>query len=358
MTNVIQLNASRHRTNAKEGLPALIESFAIHRRFGDDVFWLKENTEILNVLESTSTQVPESALTPHAAFYDGIEKRLQFFPQYYRFLLSICLDLEDLGMDRGKGEALCHWVANKGLADAELSDLQRAEAYRLMQRRGVDPMPHDAYLHDRVRRFISRPETFALPNKKVAYELTHAVFYLSEYGRVDPQLSRNALKSLEFAGILAFLDQNVDLLAEICVSQRFAGITPSPIWEGLVARTTRDFAIETGPHTSTQDHYHDYLMCNWSLVLSGKEAFTIPFSTGRISFFRPSFDASPLRGMSESLFHLADSRTANWPHMRPHVEEALSEEALQALTQAELSTEHFEEFFAGFARARSTGNRL
>ena len=355
MTNVIQLNASRRCNTANRGLPALIESFARHRRFGDDVFWLKENAEILNVLESTQTEVPSAALSSHASFYDGIEKRMQFFPQYYRFLLSICLDLEDLGMNDGKGEALCQWVATEGLAEAELSDLQRAEAQRLMLRRGVDPMSHDAGLRDRVHRFISRPETFALPNKKAAYELTHAVFYLSEYGRVDPHLSEAAMKSLEFAGILAFLDQNVDLLAEICVSLRFAGVTPSPIWEGLISRTTRDFSIEAGPHTSTQDHYHDYLMCNWLLKLADKPLPETAFVAGRVSFFRPGAEFSPLRGLSESLFNMADNRSEDWQRMRPFVEASLEEDALFALSQAEESTDQFEAFFAGFARARRLG---
>jgi hypothetical protein len=355
MTNVIQLNASRRLNTANKGLPALIDSFAHHRRFGDDVFWLKENAEILNVLESTHTEVSLEALSAHANFYDGIEKRMQFFPQYYRFLLSICLDLEDLGMDEGKGEALCQWVAKEGLADAELSDLQRAEAQRLMLRRGVDPMSHDPALRARVHRFISRSETFALPNKKAAYELTHAVFYLSEYGRVDPQLSEAAMKSLEFAGILAFLDQNVDLLAEICVSLRFAGASPSPIWEGLISRTTRDFAIETGPHTSTQDHYHDYLMCNWLLALADKPVEPRSFASCRVSFFRPGAEASPLRGLSESLFNMADGRSADWHSMRPHVEASLGDDALLALSQAEQSTDQFEAFFAGFARAQRLG---
>ena len=68
-----------------------------------------------------------------------------FFPQYYRFLLGLCLDLEDLGIGGQKGSKLVQWVADQGLARAELSDLQRAEARRLCLRRGIDPVAEDAW---------------------------------------------------------------------------------------------------------------------------------------------------------------------------------------------------------------------
>ena len=37
--------------------------------------------------------------------------------------------------------------------------------------------------------------------------------------------------SLEYAGILAFLDMNVDLLAEVCIAMRFAGMPVNEVWE-------------------------------------------------------------------------------------------------------------------------------
>ena len=173
----------------------------------------------------------------------------------YRFLLSICLDLEDLGLPGDKGEALAHWVDTQELPEAELSDLQRAEARRLLARRGVRALDWDVGLEDRLRRFVNRSETFAMPNKKAAYELTHIVFYLSEYGRRDPNLDQAAITSLEYAGILAYLDQNADLLAEICVALRYTGQTPSPIWEDWLEREVHRFKIATGPQADPQDDY-------------------------------------------------------------------------------------------------------
>ncbi|WP_424986299.1 DUF6902 family protein [Microbulbifer sp. S227A] len=358
MSNVIHLNVPSQRLTGAARRAALIASFAQHRRFGDDVFWLKENAELLNILECTGLRLPDQALAPHQGFYDQVEKRLGFFPQYYRFLLSICLDLEDLGLPGNKAEALSRWVAREGLAEAELSDLQRLEARRLMMRRGVDPLPGDGGLEERVRSFIDRSETFAMPNKKAAYELTHIVFYLSEYGRRDPQLSTAAMISLEFAGILAYLDQNADLLAEICVALRYAGQEPSDVWETWLERETHQFTVESGPQVSTADNYHDYFVCNWLMAVSGRDAFRKGAPDERMAFFRAAPFAAPLREISECMFRLEDARSADWNRMRSHVEDSLSEMGHEILCQAQKSSEKFEDFFAGFARTGLRGVAL
>ena len=103
MTNIVRLNTPFRQYSTAARQAALLATFAQHRRFGDDVFWLKENAEALNVLECTGAELGAEALSVHGGFYEGIEKRMGFFPQYYRFLLSMCLDLEDLGVPGAKG---------------------------------------------------------------------------------------------------------------------------------------------------------------------------------------------------------------------------------------------------------------
>lgn len=358
MSNVIQLNVPCQRQDSISRRNALIASFAQHRRFGEDVFWLKENAELLNILESSGEKLDEQALEFHQGFYDLIEKRLGFFPQYYRFLLSICLDLEDLGMPGSKGQALAHWVASEGLVDSELSDLQRFEARRLMMRRGIDPLPDDTGLEDRMRSFMDRSETFAMPNKKAAYELTHIVYYLSEYGRRDPELSTAAITSLEFAGLLAYLEQNTDLLAEVCVALRFGGQRPSSIWEDWLQRETHRFGIDSGPQVSAQDDYHDFFVCNWLMSVSGRDAFIKETSFERMAFHRAEQSCGPLRDMSECMFRLEDQRSSDWQTMRPHVQQMLTEIGYDILTEAERSSEKFDDFFAGFARTGLKGVAL
>ena len=223
MSNVIRLTfPSRHEQRAAS-FAALLETFASHRREDGDVFWMKENAEILNILECTGQIVSTEALQVYADFYETIEQRLEFFPQYYRFLLSICQDLEALGLGSGKSSRLARWIADESLPEAELSDLQRGEALRLLTRSGVCSADDLTLVNDRLCKFADRSATFAVPNKKAAYELTHIVFYLSEYGRRDPQLGADAMRSLKFTGTLAFLDCNFDLLAEVLVALAYCG---------------------------------------------------------------------------------------------------------------------------------------
>lgn len=351
MSNVIQLNARRALVRPLAGPAALVAGFADHRRSVDDVFWLKENAELLNILECTGQTLDPAALEPHQALYQEIEKRLEFFPQYYRFLLSLCLDLEDLGLGGAKGEASAHWVAMQGLPEAELSDLQRAEARRLLSRRGVTLRSEDGALTERLHRFISRSATFALPNKKAAYELTHIVFYLSEYGRKDPELPPQVLISLEYAGILAYLEQNADLLAEICIAMRYAGATPSAIWENWVLNAARAFTVLDRPNGAAQDDYHEYLVCGWAARVAGARAFEGPLAAGPVAFYREPAFAGPLRAISECIFRMGSGRSGDWGVMAPRVRAALGQTGHDILTEAVSSSSHFDSFFAGFARA-------
>jgi hypothetical protein len=320
----------------------LLSGFGAHRRPLDDVFWLKENAEILGILAATDTDLSDAALEVYAPFYDQIEERLQFFPQYYRFLLSICLDLEDLGMPGDKG-------AKSGAAEAELSDLQRAEARRLLNRRGAAKSPAQGALGARLNAFMGRSHTFAMPNKKAAYELTHIVFYLSEYGRKPLALSPEALTSLEYAGVLAYLDQNTDLLAEICAALRFAGQTPSVIWEEAVATAHHD--IIPVPEPVGQDAYHAYLVTGWAQKIAGHAAFTAPVPEGAVYFTAGAPQGSVLRPLSACLYDLGAERSADWGQMRGHVLSYLSPKGHEVLVHAEGSTKVFDAFFEGFARA-------
>ena len=350
MSNIIALNAPPRRQRLSDRIDGLLAVFAGQRRTQEDVFWLKENAELLNILECSGLSVPSQSLVLHAAFYDSLADRLRFFPQYYRFLLSIGLDLEDLGMPGDAMEQACEQVASFRLPDAELSDLQRAEARRLLARRGIKTKAADAGLNDRLRAFIGRPATFALPNKKAAYELTHIVFYLSEYGRRDPQLDGTALRSLEFAGIVAFLDHNVDLLAEICVAMRQAGQVPHPIWENAVRHGLSRFEISVDDTVPLSDDYHEYLVSTWSMLMMGRDDSGMAVPRQRCLFHRPPARESALRAMSVALLSLGDRR-ADWSQMRRAVTEMLSPDAVDTLEAAERSSPQFEAFFAGFARA-------
>ncbi|RKF17057.1 hypothetical protein D6850_05945 [Roseovarius spongiae] len=350
MSNVVSLTVPFRQRSKAARQAALLRNFADHRRGEEDVFWLKENAEALNILECTGARPDADDLSCYRAFYDDIEARMEFFPQYYRFLLSLCLDLEDLGMPGNKGARLAEWAAREGLPEAELSDLQRGEACRLCARRGVDALPGDRGLGDRLRRFAARSDTFAMPNKKAAYELTHIVFYLSEYGRVDPCLPDAAIDSLIFAGTLAFLDFNVDLLAEICIALRHARRAPPEVWEIWLLQQARCFGLESDPYAPLADDYHEYLMLNWFMATTGQGGFAAQIPEGRVVFRRTRPRSGPLRELSECIYNMGRARSADWETMRAFVAARLSQEAHAALVAAEAANDRFDAFFAGFAR--------
>lgn len=358
MTNIVAFRP-KPRFDRAQNLTTLLCGMAQDRRRVDDVFWLKENAEVLSVLVASKMKVAQQALDPYHEFYDGIEETLRFYPQYYRFFLSICLDLEDLGFDGSKAATLCHWAATTGLAGAELSDLQRAEARRLLARRGAAQAPGDGALGERLRAFMARANTFALPNKKAAYELTHIVFYLSEYGQVDPRLDAEALLSLEFAGVLAFLDQNHDLLAEVCVAMQYAGCQPSPIWTQAVA-DAHAAIVPTTPSESApaQDAFHAYLVTGWAQLTAEAACFEHPVPEGPLHFHTQMTTCSALRPLSECLLELGTRRSSDWQGMRGRVIPYLTPENRQVLQQAEASTQNFDAFFQGFARVSGAGLSL
>lgn len=366
MPNVIAFRARPPRQTAQQRLGALLDIFARHRRGPDDVWWLKENAEILNILDCTglghSSAAPD-VIAQHGAIYAMLDQRLAAFPQYYRFMLSIALDLEALGMPGDKAAAMVAFAHRQGLARAELSDLQRAEARRLMQRRGHDPMAQDPGLDDRLRAFIARSTTFALPNKKAGYELTHIVFYLSEYGRHAPDLPQEAIQSLRFAGTLAYLDRNGDLLAEICVALRQAGHLPPALWEDWIADWLRGFSLHAvqglGATPDLDDDYHAYLVGNWAMTAAGRPSFAADVPAGRVIFAPPPAPPglSALRELSLQLIDLRGARSADWDRMRGPVMTRLSGPAQAVLAAAEAAVPDFPALFAGFARAAQPESR-
>jgi hypothetical protein len=353
MSNIITFQPAVPRNRA-QNLGALLVALAQERRAQDDVFWLKENAEVLGMLVATNADVSAADLAPYAEFYDTIEEKLQFYPQYYRFFLSMCLDLEDLGFHGHKGKALCQWVSDAGLVRAELSDLQRAEALRLLARRAVSDQRGAEALKGRLRRFAERAETFALPNKKAAYELTHIVFYLSDYGKQDPHLSDEVLTSLEFTGVLAYLDQNHDLLAEVCTALHFAGAAPSPIWTQAVADAHALVLPVSGvAEYPKQDAFHTYLVTGWAQAVLGNVSFEAQVPDGPVYFSSQIRRCSALRSLSECLYELGPLRSGAWSEMRERVLPWLDTQSRAVLAQAEASSPQFSAFFEGFARANS-----
>ena len=335
------------------GFGALAECVLRHRHPKHNAYWLKENAEILNVLASipscVSGPVRTDVLGVYQQTYADLFEELKFFPQYYRFYLSMLLDLEKLGFEGDLGQKAVEFVVAHNLVETELSDLQRAEGARLIARRGIHGWQDD--LVARLIRFAARSETFAVPNKKACYELTHIVFYLTDYGRVPFILADDVELSLIFCGLFAFLDEDADLLAEVCLSLMFIGKDVPEIWQHWLRAQRLQFQVEYGTASSQIDAYHTFLMVEWDALSSGAEEPVLDLRPAPMQFFAPRKHANLITHVSLYLLNLSGKRTGNWDRDRSHIFDRLTPMGTALLEQAILSTPHFEAFYEGFARA-------
>ena len=353
MSNILTLPDFRRRRALISAPERLVDLFALHRHGQGDVRWLKENAEVLRLLVATGQTIdPELLGRAHGATARDLPTRLAFFPQYYRFLLSIALDLGALGLNGLDAAGLVARAVADGLPESELSDLQRAEAALFARRVGLD-LPDDG-LTERLMRFAGRSATFALPNKKAAYELTHIAFYLSDYGRHAFEGAETLRESLEFAGLVAWLEQNTDLLAEVCMALRYCGATPPALWEEGVAGDLADFYIGPMDGAAGSDDYHAWLMAAWSVSGAGGRPLSAPLPAGALGFAAPR-RPSALHELSAVLLDLDTARSPDWSVMRRRLATRLSPPAMDILDRAAASTHAFESFFARFARVDRKG---
>lgn len=343
------INLSQHFKPKTNPLGNLMQCFATHRKDQNDVYWLKENAELLNIFECSDLQVNRDDLQCYSAFYQSLPDRIAFFPQYYRFLTSIALDLEALGMEGQIAQQLCQFVSDQGLAEAELSDLQRAEAMRLLARKEIKAHDNNA-LVARLHAFMDQSCRFALPNRKAAYELTHIVFYLSEYGRRDPGLSKKAIQSLMFIGILAHLEENADLLSEVCISLRYAGQEPPQIWQQIVKHTAQGFDVQKTGSIEGVDQYHEYFVANWAMAQGNGQAFTGNYTRSGQMFFSQICPKGVMRALSQAMFERPGFRSASWANSEQYLSAALPDFMSAHLQEVVGATPEFEAFFEYFAR--------
>lgn len=291
----------------------VIVPFASKRHNALSFPYLKENRELLSVITTTSLSIDQAQLALYREFYLQAMKFTKFFPQYYRFTLGMTLELEILGMEGNVSEEICNYITTHDLYQFETSDLRRLEILNLLDRRNFGSSLKNTYgeaLEIRIMEFMSSPLRFVKYNKPFFYELTHYIFYLTNYGKTQPYLPKGVFKSLSNVGNLALLDNDIDLLSEICICYRFLGRSPPAYWEQFIQSSACDFIITYEKNTNPNniklaDNYHDYLMLNWYLAYSGKPAFTHSFSNSTPYFYKPTHGRSALSELSAA--HYAHS---------------------------------------------------
>ncbi|MFN4153212.1 MAG: DUF6902 family protein [Paracoccaceae bacterium] len=349
MSNIVSLRRQGSLA-CDPAIPALIDLFASRRRGRHDAFWLKENAELLQILAALGAggQVDLGPLRLRA---DSLMQELRFFPQYYRMYLSLAVDLRDLGMADAPVEEMADFVRAQDLPAVELSDTHRGEALLLLRRAGV--AVEDPALEARLARFATNSAAFCLPNRRAAYDLTHIVFHAADYGRRTIARDGARRLSLIHAGIVAWLEGNLDLLAEVTLALRLSGEDVPGAWAAEVAKAADDVAFGPGSAAGPfDDDYHQYLVLNWALGLSGGAAFRggVP-QTARL-IHQPQRSGAALHELSLALLDMGEARLPDWSRMRWRLWSKLLQPARERLGMVETLPE-FESFFAGFSRAGS-----
>lgn len=341
----------------------LVDLFANRRRKRRDAFWLKENAELLQILAATQGYCPQHQaeggfvpdLSAYADFVHNMVDELRFFPQYYRFYLSMALDLSALGLPGVPVVEVARIILDQRLAVGELSDSHRGEARLLLSRAGfagaMTEGDEDAALTARLTAFAEEPALFCLPNRQLAYALTHTVFHASDYGRKSLTRSAGRRLALMHAGIIAWLEDNLDLLAEVSIALDQSAETVPAIWRDVIAEAASRMTGDTGPVAGPfDDDYHEYLVVNWAVAANGAAPFATQMPQEARFFHRPKAATSALREMSLSLLDMGPGRTGDWARMRWRLWPKLSATARAQIEAIETLPE-FEGFFHGFARA-------
>lgn len=353
MTNVIALRLPL-ASDPQPALPALVDMFARRRRGRHDPFWLKENAELAQIMAACRLAVGADALAPLLDQLGQVEDELRFFPQYYRLLLSLVLDLRLLGVGDLPVERLAGFVRDKALFAGELSDMHRAEALLLLRRAGIDDA-RDPALDGRLMAFAEGAQGFCLPNRRAAYDLTHVLFHVTDYGRLPLADGHRFADSLINAGMVAWLEDNNDLLAEVTLALRLAGRPVPEVWDRSVqALAPRASFAPLPAGGGLEDDYHQYLVVNWASIMAGRPGFAGTVPPGARSVRQPPRDAQALTELSLALLNMGDARQADWGRMRWRLWPALSAPT-RARIEALEPLPGFEAFFAGFARAAEDG---
>jgi hypothetical protein len=352
MSIVVPFLSPRAMLDMAMGPEALIKGVAQQRRHPEDLRWFKENAELLRLLafarHPVNVEVLEICYRPAL---DGLAARIGFFPQYYRFFLHFALDLQALGVQGPDPAELARIALRSGLPQTELSDLQRLETLWLLRRAGVNPGPNYDGVEERLRKALESPRAFALPNRKIAYEVTHLAYYLTDFGR-NPHLAPDGMvAALRHVGMLAWLEQNLDLLAETVLALQSVSAAVPALWQDRIASALPAFRFRPHDPGMPVDGYHAFLMCVWSQLSRRPGSLVRPFPTGDFTITSPEVETGTLRAMSVAVMAMPVSQRRSWDQASTSLLSNLEPEHCAILQGIASELPEFDCFFEAFARA-------
>jgi len=295
-----------------------VEAFAAKRNPTLSFPFFKENGELLCITSNLGCLADPRALDAYQEFYDNASVLMDCYPQYYRFFLGIVLDLESLGLQGNVGATLCETTSQNSLLFYDTSDLRRMEALSLISsRRELTQDEHNlrAKTYDSINNFIARPDHFTKFNRPFFYDLTHFIFYLTDYGRNPFPLDNSPIQCLHYIGLLALLDSDEDLLAEAGICLNYMGHEIPSFWDRDLTGFKNEISIVYDETVQSAlnpavDEYHSYFVLNWYYGVTGREVFTERFNGRTPNFSVPPKPTSLLSKIS-SYVHKSAIGTLN-----------------------------------------------
>ncbi|MEP6343623.1 MAG: hypothetical protein ABJ275_09930 [Maricaulaceae bacterium] len=284
-----------------------VEAFAVKRNPSLSFPFLKENGELISICVNAGFLIEPRALTLYDDFYKNAVKFTQCYPQYYRFTLGMVLDLEQGGYEGNEGQKLTEYVKQKKLIKYDTSDSRKLETLTMLGERGpLSTENYNIYLDilDNVEGFIENPEWYMKFNKPLFYDLTHIIFFLTHYGTKKIPLQNDVYPCLIYMGLLALLDNDADLLSEVCICLDYIGRETPKYWDDFLLASINDIKISYAGTVASSlnrsvDEYHIYLVLNAYFAARNKPIFEHKFKSRTPSFSLPSQTESILSKLSD-----------------------------------------------------------
>ena len=273
-----------------------VEAFAVKRNPSMSFPFLKENGELLSICANAAVLIEPRALDLYKDFYENALKLTESYPQYYRFTLGLVLDLELGGLSGHEGQKLAQYVDQENYVRFDTSDVRKLETLTMLRQAGQLSEDNNALYNailGRIDEFVQNPSWYTKFNKPLFYDLTHIIFFLTDYGKTAIPLKSDLRACLMHMGTLALLDNDADLLSEICVCLIYIGSPVPQYWDDYLMRYSGEISISYNGSIASAlnpnvDEYHIYLVLNAYQAVRGRPVFKERFN-GRT----PSFSLTP-----------------------------------------------------------------
>lgn len=284
-----------------------VEAFAIKRNPKLSFPFLKENGELLSLAVNAGFLIEPRAIELYRDFYNAAFKLTYCYPQYYRFILGITLDLEEAGLSGEQSLKIIDYTTEKNLLKFDSSDVRRLETLHMISTKR-EWCAYERQLYDgiisRIEDFIAQPVQFTKFNKPLFYDLTHILFFLTDFGRKSCPLENDPLPCLMNVGLLALLDNDADLLSEVGLCLYYLGHKIPPYWDSYIKQSLSEMCISYDGTVASAlnpsvDEYHLYLVQNGYMAVCHKSAFQDRFGSKTPSFYVEDAAESLLAKLSD-----------------------------------------------------------